>query len=39
MKVVFLALALIAFGAVASEAKPQCFAVCSNGSCQQVCIQ
>jgi hypothetical protein len=39
MKLVFLAFGLIAFGAVAVEARPQCYAVCSQGSCTQVCIQ
>jgi hypothetical protein len=38
MKIALTLIAVVALTA-AAVAGPRCFAVCSNGNCQQVCIQ
>jgi len=37
--VLFAVVAMILATVITAYAAPRCFAVCSNGNCQQVCIQ
>jgi hypothetical protein len=37
--VIFAAIAVILSTVITAYAAPRCFAVCSNGNCQQVCTQ